>query len=71
MLTVRSPFDGTVAKLLHQVGDAVERLQPMAQVVVIDPLWVEFDCSLERVKLLPQGAMVMVQPAAKGARGSV
>ena len=68
LLTVRSPFDGTVAKLLHQVGDAVERLQPMAQVVVIDPLWVEFDCSLERVKLLPQGAMVMVQPAAKGAR---
>lgn len=68
LLTVRSPFDGTVAKLLHQVGDAVERLQPMAQMVVIDPLWVEFDCHLEQVSLLPQGSMVMVQPMASGTR---
>ena len=68
LLTVRSPFDGTVAKLLHQVGDAVERLQPMAQMVVVDPLWVEFDCHLEQMSLLPQGAMVMVQPMAKGAK---
>ena len=67
LLTVRSPFDGTVAKLLYQVGDVVERLQPMAQMVVIDPLWVEFDCHLEQMALLPQGSMVMVQPVTSGA----
>ncbi|MFT4514574.1 MAG: cobalt-zinc-cadmium efflux system membrane fusion protein [Planctomycetota bacterium] len=67
-LTVCSPFDGTVAKLLHHLGDAVERLQPMAQMVVIDPLWVEFDCPLAQAYLLPQGSMVMVVPVIRGAQ---
>jgi len=68
LLTIRSPFDGTVAKLLHQVGDVVERLQPVAQMVVIDPLWVEFDCHLNHVASLPQGSTVMVQPVINGSQ---
>ncbi|MGK0153844.1 MAG: cobalt-zinc-cadmium efflux system membrane fusion protein [Neolewinella sp.] len=67
-LTVRSPFDGTVARLLHHPGDAVERLQPMAQMVVIDPLWVEFNCPLDQTVLLPQGSMVLVAPSVRGAQ---
>lgn len=65
-LTVRSPVDGTVARLLHREGDAVERLQPIAQMVVIDPLWVEFDCPLAEAHLVPQGSVVNVAPSLPG-----
>lgn len=59
---VRSPVDGTVVHRLHSRGEAVEELEPVIELVVRDPLWVEFDCPIEDAPLLPVGGIVFVDP---------
>ena len=68
LYTLRSPFDGIVAKLEHRTGNAVERLTPVLHLVDTDPIWVEFDCGLAEIAELPTGAHVEVEQLAGGPR---
>ncbi len=42
------------------VGEAVEELEPVFQVVALNPLWVEFDCPVSDEKKFPMGKKVRV-----------
>jgi len=61
-LTVVSPLNGVVERCRRQQGEAVERLEPILEVVDADVLWIEFDCPLEQVDRLPLGTRLSVHP---------
>ena len=62
--TVRSPIEGIVARRLHRRGETIEKLDPVVEVIDLDPLWVEFDCPLRDEPSFTPGARVRVRRAA-------
>ena len=58
--SLKSPIDGLVAKVRKERGEAVEELEPVFQVVALNPLWVEFDCPVSDEKKFPMGKKVRV-----------
>ncbi|MEM7203830.1 MAG: efflux RND transporter periplasmic adaptor subunit [Planctomycetota bacterium] len=61
--TIRSPIDGVVAKILHGRGQTIEKIDPVIEVIDLDPLWIELDCPLEDSQLLRPGAELRVRRA--------
>ena len=56
--------DGVVAKKLYSLGETITRLEPVVEVIQLDPLWIEFDCPLDQEWRVQPGAEVLVSPAA-------
>ncbi|MFG0331613.1 MAG: efflux RND transporter periplasmic adaptor subunit [Phycisphaerales bacterium] len=42
-MTLKSPIDGHVIRIDHEVGEAVDGLEPVVRVVQIDPLWLDVE----------------------------
>lgn len=63
-LRVASTLDGVVLDVLHEVGETVDQLEPVVQVVRLNPLRVEFHCPVDRVAAFVAGAEVPVHRAA-------
>lgn len=63
--TVRSPIDGIVSRTLHARGQTIEKLDPVVELIDLDPLWIEFDCPLKDDASFVPGARVRVRRASK------
>ena len=61
--TVRSPVSGLVTVWHKQPGEPANKLEPVIEVVRLDPLWVTFDCPVRDQRLFGLGDQVMVAPA--------
>ncbi|MFQ5503954.1 MAG: efflux RND transporter periplasmic adaptor subunit [Planctomycetota bacterium] len=51
---IRSPIKGVITTKLKQMGEAVEKLEPVFRVVSLEPLWIEFNCAVrdeERIEI--------------------
>ena len=59
--TLRAPMDGVVEQILVDVGEVVENLQPMVELVVTDPLRVDVPVPLEETMKLKVGDDAWVQ----------
>ena len=62
--TVESPIDGLVARCLYQEGDTIDRLEPVIEIVDLDPLWIEFHTPVEHADLFRPGSKFQVRRAA-------
>tara|TARA_R110002094_G_scaffold128245_15_gene122064 strand:- start:506 stop:1417 length:912 start_codon:yes stop_codon:yes gene_type:complete len=60
--TLRSPLNGIVVRRLKQLGESAEQLEPVIEVMSLDPLWVQFECPLAREKEFPKGGRIRVWP---------
>lgn len=63
--TVLSPLDGIVTSHFHATGEAVEKFDPVIEVMSLDPLWVEFECPIQLQNDFKMGAQVRVSLARK------
>ncbi len=59
--TLRAPMDGVIEQILVDVGEVVENLQPMVELVVTDPLRVDVPVALEDTTSLNVGDKAWVQ----------
>lgn len=59
--TLRAPLDGVIEQILVDVGEVVENLQPMVELVVTDPLRVDVPVPLDQTMSLKVGAPAWVQ----------
>jgi len=48
LLRVRSPFRGHVERIGHDVGESVDHLDPVLDLVALQPLYVEFPCPVDQ-----------------------
>lgn len=55
-MRITSPIGGVVERLLVEPGESVEAAEKIAQVVQIDPLWVDVPVPLDEARLLKKGA---------------
>ena len=55
-MQITSPIGGVVERLLVEPGESVEAAEKIAQVVQIDPLWVDVPVPLEEARSLTKGA---------------
>jgi len=55
-MRITSPIDGVVERLLVEPGESVEAAEKIAQVVQIDPLWVDVPVPLDEARSLTKGA---------------
>lgn len=55
-MRITSPIDGTVERLLVEPGESVEAAEKIAQIVRIDPLWVDVPVPLDNARSLTKGA---------------
>ncbi|MCB9917351.1 MAG: efflux RND transporter periplasmic adaptor subunit [Planctomycetes bacterium] len=62
--TVKSPITGVVTRLFKHPGETTEELAPVAEVVQLDPLWIEFEVTLLEGDLFTKDTEVLVSPAA-------
>ena len=53
--TLRSPISGVVTELYKQRGDTTEKLVPVLEVAQLDPLWIDFECSVKDKALFVRG----------------
>lgn len=60
LLRGRSPFDGRVEQLLHDVGESVDHLEPVLDLVALHPLHVEFPCPVDQRDEWQPGAVAEV-----------
>tara|TARA_R110002096_G_scaffold170339_4_gene342667 strand:+ start:11 stop:745 length:735 start_codon:yes stop_codon:yes gene_type:complete len=61
--TVLSPFDGIVTSHFRGTGEAVEKFVPVVEVMSLDPLWIEFECPIQRQQEFKLDAQVRVSLA--------
>jgi len=61
--SVHSPFDGVVTARFKQQGEAVEKFVPVVEIMCLDPLWIEFECPIQRQHEFTNGSQVLVAPA--------
>ena len=61
--TIHSPMRAIVAKQLFARGQTIERLDPVVELIELDPLWIEFDCPLEDEGFFEPGARLQVRRA--------
>lgn len=54
-MRLESPIDGVIEKVEVEVGESVDRLQPVLQVVKLDPLWVEVPVPEAQAKTVAMG----------------
>ena len=70
-----SPVSGRVEKVLVKPGESAKALEPLIQVVGVDPLWVDMPVPLDQVKKLSVGQSVSIvfpgSPSEKKAEGRV
>ncbi len=59
-MSLTSPIEGRVEKLVVEAGEAAEALTPVARVVKVDPLWINVQVRLDAAKKLSQGDLVRV-----------
>ena len=62
--TLRSPLDGIVTRLIKHLGETAEQLEPIVEVIALDPLWVQFECPVALERHFPIGGSVRVRPFA-------
>ena len=55
-MRITSPINGVVERLLVEPGESVEAAEKIAQVVQIDPLWVDVPVPLDEARSLTKGA---------------
>lgn len=60
--TLRSPLDGVVTRHFKQLGETADQLEPVVEVMSLDPLWVQFECPVSRENAFPLGSKVLVKP---------
>lgn len=60
LLRGRSPFDGRVEQVLHDVGESVDHLEPVLSLVMLQPLHVEFPCPVEQRGRWQEGTVAEV-----------
>ena len=58
----RSPLTGIVTKHFKQLGETADQLDPVVEVMSLDPLWVQFECPVAREKEFVLGSKVQVRP---------
>tara|TARA_R110002072_G_scaffold41023_3_gene115692 strand:- start:15766 stop:16638 length:873 start_codon:yes stop_codon:yes gene_type:complete len=59
----RSPFDGRVEQIHHDVGESVDHLEPVLRLVALQPLFVEFPCPVGQREHWQAGAVAEVSEA--------
>ncbi len=57
-MRITSPIDGVVERLLAEPGESVEAAEKIAQVVQIDPLWIDVPVPLDKARTLTKGSSV-------------
>ncbi|MCK5944922.1 MAG: efflux RND transporter periplasmic adaptor subunit [Planctomycetes bacterium] len=60
--TLRSPLTGVVTRRYKQFGETADKLEPVVEVMSLDPLWIQFECPVSRRKEFEVGSMVRVTP---------
>jgi len=73
-MRLRSPIDGVVERLLADPGEVTEAAEKIAQVVQIDPLWIDVPVPLSRARELSKnrsGALVEFESADPAKRRAV
>ncbi len=65
--TLRSPLAGVVTEIYKQTGEAAEKLTPVLEVASLDPLWVEFECPVERQNEFRLMSKIKVAPSTRPA----
>ncbi len=73
-MRIASPIDGTVERLLVEPGESVEAAEKIAQIVQIDPLWVDVPVPLDNARSLTKGesnALVEFDSADSARRSAV
>lgn len=63
---LHSPLDGVVTRQFKQLGETADQLEPVVEVMSIDPLWIQFECPVDREAEFPNGGKISVIPAAGG-----
>jgi RND family efflux transporter MFP subunit len=63
LLRGRSPIDGVVEKQHHDVGESVDALEPVLDLVALSPLHVEFPCPVADLDRWRLGALAEVRAA--------
>ena len=59
-MTLRSPIDGIVARIVVQQGQTLEGLQPVAHIVSIDPLWMDVAVPVRLGLLVEPGSVAVI-----------
>lgn len=60
--TLKSPLDGIVTRRFKQLGESAEQLEPVVEVMSLNPLWVQFECPVAQESEFPRGGQVLVRP---------
>ncbi|MCA8976332.1 MAG: efflux RND transporter periplasmic adaptor subunit [Planctomycetes bacterium] len=60
--TLRSPLKGTVTRRFKQQGETADQLEPVVEVMSLNPLLVQFECPVARENMFPLGGVVRVRP---------
>ena len=66
--TLRSPMNGLVTRHLKQTGETADQLEPVVEVMSLDPLWVTFHCPVQRENDFPLGSRVRLTPTQSAAQ---
>lgn len=69
--TLRSPLDGVVTRRFKQLGETADQLEPVIEVMSLDPLWIQFECPVRRETQYPIGSKILVRPASISAKPRV
>lgn len=68
---LRSPMDGVLTRRFKQLGEAADQLEPVVEVMSLDPLWIQFECPLTDEADYSIGGRVRVAPAVGNAEPRV
>lgn len=63
--TLKSPIDGIVTRRFKQVGETVEKFDPVVEVTALDPLWIEFDAPVADDRLYRIGTEITISPSVR------
>ncbi|MFK7742253.1 MAG: efflux RND transporter periplasmic adaptor subunit [Planctomycetota bacterium] len=59
--TLRSPLNGILTRRFKRLGETADQLEPVVEVMSLDPLWIQFECPVAREHDFPLGGAVRVQ----------
>lgn len=59
-MRITAPISGSVEKVMISPGESVKSLDPVVQIIQIDPLWMDVPVPMSRIKELSKGQMVSI-----------